>query len=137
MSLSMFKFISSPSLLPSLLFNSLLSLKMVHFSTALELVLSTASILVSASHMPTAAPNLKDAAVLNKRASCTFTDASAASRSKAYCATIVLDNTAVPSGTTLDLTDLTAGTYPYSRSTSPFTDCFMSREIWELLARQS
>ncbi|KAF8863628.1 endopolygalacturonase precursor [Acephala macrosclerotiorum] len=60
--------------------------------------------------MPTPAPDLANAAALHKRASCTFTAASAASKSKADCATIVLDGITVPSGTTLDLTDLTEGT---------------------------
>jgi polygalacturonase len=58
---------------------------------------------------PTAAPEFNPAS-LQKRASCTFSDASVASASKKDCATIVLDNIAVPSGTTLDLTDLTSGT---------------------------
>jgi len=84
---------------------------MVHFLTALGLALSSASLFVSATPVPTTAPDPKNAAVLGKRASCTFTAASAASASKASCATIVLDNIAVPSGVTLDLTDLTSGTH--------------------------
>jgi uncharacterized membrane protein len=74
-------------------------------------LLQAASILVSAVPMPTPAPDLalvKKA--LHKRASCTFTAASAASKSKADCATIVLSGITVPSGVTLDLTDLTDGT---------------------------
>jgi polygalacturonase len=84
---------------------------MVHFLTALGLALSSASLFVSATPVPTTAPDPKNAAVLGKRASCTFTAASAASASKASCATIVLDNIAVPSGVTLDLTDLTSDTH--------------------------
>ncbi|TVY47107.1 Endo-polygalacturonase [Lachnellula occidentalis] len=83
---------------------------MVRILKALGLGLSTASMLVAAAPMPTAAPELKNAVALQKRASCTFTDAAAASKSKASCATIVLDNIAVPSGTTLDMTKLTDGT---------------------------
>jgi galacturan 1,4-alpha-galacturonidase len=83
---------------------------MVQLLQALGLALSTASVLVSAIPMPTAAPDLANAAALHKRASCTFTAASAASKSKASCATIVLDGITVPSGTTLDLTGLTEGT---------------------------
>ncbi|KAH8811882.1 putative extracellular polygalacturonase [Xylogone sp. PMI_703] len=60
---------------------------------------------------PTAAPDLRNAETLQKRASCTFTAASAASKSKTSCATIVLDNIAVPSGVTLDLTGLNQGTH--------------------------
>ncbi|PSR97358.1 endopolygalacturonase PGb [Coniella lustricola] len=50
---------------------------------------------------------------LEKRAACTFagsTGYSAASASKADCATIVLSALAVPAGVTLDLTDLADGT---------------------------
>ncbi|TVY19508.1 Polygalacturonase 2 [Lachnellula arida] len=83
---------------------------MVQFLKALGLGLSTASILVAAVPMPTAAPDIKNAVALEKRASCTFTDAVAASKSKTSCATIVLDNIAVPSGTTLDMTGLSDGT---------------------------
>ncbi|KAI0417780.1 putative extracellular polygalacturonase [Xylaria grammica] len=60
----------------------------------------------------TAAPSLDNA--LQKRASCTFSGsggASSASKSQASCATIVLSNVAVPSGTTLDLSDLEDGTH--------------------------
>ncbi|PYH95718.1 polygalacturonase E precursor [Aspergillus ellipticus CBS 707.79] len=60
----------------------------------------------------TAAPSLED---FEKRAtSCTFSGsegASSASKSKTSCSTIVLSDVAVPSGTTLDLTDLNEGTY--------------------------
>jgi galacturan 1,4-alpha-galacturonidase len=81
---------------------------MAHSSKILGLMLSAAA-LAAAVPTPTAAPQLNPA-VLQKRASCTFTEASAASASKKDCATIVLDNIAVPSGTTLDLTGLTSGT---------------------------
>jgi polygalacturonase len=83
---------------------------MVQFVRALGLLLS-AGALVSAMPMPTAAPDLANAAGLHKRSSCTFTAASAASKSKTECATIVLDGITVPSGTTLDLTGLTSGTH--------------------------
>ncbi|PMD45209.1 glycoside hydrolase family 28 protein [Hyaloscypha variabilis F] len=73
--------------------------------------MAVASVLVSANPLPTPAPDLKNAAALQKRASCTFTAASAASASKKDCATIVLDGIAVPSGVTLDLTDLESGTH--------------------------
>lgn len=66
---------------------------------------------------PIAAPQVTAAPVagdLGKRATaCTFSgSAGAASASKAQrsCATIVLNNVAVPSGTTLDLSDLSDGT---------------------------
>lgn len=96
---------------------------MVQLLQAFGLVLSTASILVSASPMPvpTAAPDLTNAAALHKRTSCTFTAASAASKSKASCATIVLDGITVPSGTTLDLTGLTSGTSASIREPHLFT----------------
>lgn len=66
---------------------------------------------------PTAAPDLA------KRASCTFSGssgASAASKSKASCATIVLSSVAVPSGVTLDLTGLTSGTHVIFEGTTTF-----------------
>lgn len=56
--------------------------------------------------IPTAAAKLEDRAT-----TCTFTNAASASKSKASCATIVLSSIPVPSGTTLDLTDLTEGTH--------------------------
>lgn len=57
------------------------------------------------------APAVTPAAQLEDRAtSCTFTDAAAVSKSKTSCATITLNNIAVPSGTTLDLTKLNTGT---------------------------
>ncbi|PYI18221.1 polygalacturonase E precursor pgaE [Aspergillus japonicus CBS 114.51] len=60
----------------------------------------------------TAAPKVGD---LEKRATtCTFSGsngASSASKSKTSCSTIILSSVAVPSGTTLDLTDLNEGTH--------------------------
>lgn len=47
---------------------------------------------------------------LEERASCTFTTASAAKSGKSSCTNIILDNIAVPAGTTLDMTDLKSGT---------------------------
>ena len=84
---------------------------MIHFVQTLGLTLVVASVLVSANPLPTAAPDIKNAIALQKRASCTFTAASAASKSKTDCATIVLDSIAVPSGVTLDLTGLISGTH--------------------------
>jgi hypothetical protein len=114
--LSLSSFIALSSLLGIFLLSALgkpsfTTFIMVQLLQAFGLVLSTASILVSAVPMPTPAPDLalvKKA--LHKRASCTFTAASAASKSKADCATIVLSGITVPSGVTLDLTDLTDGT---------------------------
>ncbi|KAF4944838.1 hypothetical protein FSARC_14570 [Fusarium sarcochroum] len=48
---------------------------------------------------------------LETRASCTFTDAATAIKNKAGCATIILNNIAVPAGTTLDLTKLKDNTH--------------------------
>jgi len=53
------------------------------------------------------APVVTQAPDLAKRATCTFTNAASAIKSKAACATIILDNIFVPAGTTLDMTDLT------------------------------
>ncbi|RDW57451.1 hypothetical protein BP6252_13789 [Coleophoma cylindrospora] len=88
---------------------------MVHFTKTLGVALSSAAVLVAAKPMaapvPTAAPNLNDARALQKRASCTFTgsDASAASASAGSCSTVVISGMTVPSGTTLDLSDLADG----------------------------
>jgi polygalacturonase len=81
---------------------------MAQLAKILVLLLGAAA-LVLAVPTPTAAPELNPV-LLKKRSSCTFTAASAASASKTECSTIVLDNIAVPSGVTLDLTDLTEGT---------------------------
>ena len=77
----------------------------------------TAAVLLgisSVSASPLAAPEPTAAPDLNKRATCTFSGANgaaSASASKKSCATIVLSSIAVPSGVTLDLTDLTSGTH--------------------------
>lgn len=58
---------------------------------------------------PAAAPAPTPAATLDKRSSCTFSGsagAASASKSKASCATITISGVTVPSGDTLDLTDL-------------------------------
>ncbi|KAL4958919.1 glycoside hydrolase family 28 protein [Aspergillus stella-maris] len=58
-------------------------------------------------------PRVTAPATLDKRDSCTFTGedgAASASKSQASCATITLSDVAVPSGTTLDLSDLEDGT---------------------------
>lgn len=58
---------------------------------------------------PAAAPAPTPAATLDKRSSCTFSGsngAASASKSKASCATITISGVTVPSGETLDLTDL-------------------------------
>lgn len=91
------------------------SFTMLYLLSALALVASTL-----ANPLPTPAPA---ADVVAKRAgSCTFSGsngASSASKSQGSCATIVLSNVAVPSGTTLDLSKLNDGTtvrqyYPQS-----------------------
>jgi len=64
---------------------------------------------------PTAAPSLE-----NRATSCTFTNAASVSKSKKSCATIVLDNIPVPSGTTLDLTGLSSGTHVIFEGTTTF-----------------
>lgn len=88
---------------------------MVHFTKALGVALSSAAVLVSAKPVaapaPTPAASLKEARALHKRDSCTFTgsDADAASKSAGDCATVVISAMTVPSGTTLDLSDLSDG----------------------------
>lgn len=81
---------------------------MFHLSTVLGLLASAAVVAAApaAAPVPTAGPDL------NKRATtCTFTDAASASKSKTSCSTIILSAIAVPSGTTLDLTDLEDDTH--------------------------
>ncbi|KAL7941931.1 endopolygalacturonase [Trichoderma barbatum] len=83
--------------------------------TKLSLLLGAlaASICIQSHALPppptvTKAPNLEDRAT-----TCTFSGAngaSSASKSQKSCATIVLSNVAVPSGVTLDLSDLNDGT---------------------------
>ncbi|KUL85175.1 hypothetical protein ZTR_06246 [Talaromyces verruculosus] len=67
---------------------------------------------------PTTPPKLSERA-----SSCTFSGsegASSASKSKTSCSTIVLSDVAVPSGTTLDLTDLNDGTSVIFEGTTSF-----------------
>lgn len=93
---------------------------MVQISTLISLLAASVSLVAAAPAampMPTAAPDLA------KRATCTFSGssgASAASKSKASCATIVISSVVVPSGTTLDLTGLTSGTHVIFEGTTTF-----------------
>ncbi|KAK4897851.1 hypothetical protein LTR27_004623 [Elasticomyces elasticus] len=93
------------------------------YSVILSVALALCSTGVVAVPAPqvTAAPLAAD---LAKRAtSCTFSGAAgaaAASKSKASCVTIVLSSVAVPSGTTLDLTGLKAGTHVVFEGTTTF-----------------
>ena len=76
---------------------------------SLALLLGAVSL---AAALPAPDPMVTAAAKIEERATtCTFTDAASASKSKTSCATIVLSNIAVPSGTTLDMTKLTSGTH--------------------------
>lgn len=54
----------------------------------------------------------QDSGMIVDRASksCTFTTAAAVASGKSSCSTIILNNIAVPAGTTLDLTKLKSGT---------------------------
>lgn len=85
---------------------------------------SAAALALAATALAAPAPQVTQAASLDKRAgSCTFsgsTGAAAVSKSKASCATITLSNIAVPSGTTLDLTKLTKGTKVIFEGTTSF-----------------
>ncbi|KAK5713427.1 Polygalacturonase 1 [Elasticomyces elasticus] len=92
-----------------------------------SIILSVALALCSTGVVAVPAPQVTAAplaADLAKRAtSCTFSGsagAAAASKSKASCATIVLSSVAVPSGTTLDLTGLKAGTHVVFEGTTTF-----------------
>lgn len=72
------------------------------------LALCSSVALAAPAPAPTAAAKLE-----NRATTCTFSGsngAASASKSKTSCATIVLSNVAVPSGTTLDLTGLNEGT---------------------------
>lgn len=85
--------------------------KMVSFTTTAFTVLAAFAACTAASPVAVAAPAMTPAPdmKLAKRASCTFTGsagAASASKSQASCATIVLSGITVPSGTTLDLSDL-------------------------------
>ena len=94
-------------------------------AVSITALLFSAGALVAALPAPNAdaaaAPAPTPVAKLEDRAtSCTFTDAAAASKSKTSCATIVLSNVAVPSGTTLDLTKLNDGTTVIFEGTTSF-----------------
>lgn len=92
---------------------------MVRASILSTILASAGALLVAAA--PVAAPAPTAAAQLDKRAtSCTFTNAASASKSKKSCSTIVLSDIAVPSGTTLDMTDLTKGTTVIFEGTTSF-----------------
>lgn len=76
------------------------------------------SALVAGAAMAVAAPT---ATQNEKRASsCTFSSAASASAGKKSCSSIVLDNIAVPAGTTLDLTDLADNTVVTFEGTTTF-----------------
>lgn len=89
-------------------------------SFLLALAASTVSVLAS----PVPEPQITAAPDVEKRATtCTFSGsngASLASKSKTSCSTIVLSAVAVPSGTTLDLTDLNDGTHVIFEGTTTF-----------------
>jgi polygalacturonase len=91
-------------------------------AVSLLLALGAMAPLVTASPVLAAAPAPTPAATLEDRAStsCTFTDAAAASKSKASCATITLSGITVPSGTTLDMTGLKDGTHVVFAGTTTF-----------------
>lgn len=81
------------------------------FRSGLIAAALVASALASPAPLVTPAPRADQA--VRRGTSCTFSGsagAASASKSQAECATIVLSNVAVPSGTTLDLSDLTEGT---------------------------
>ena len=79
-------------------------------------LLAAACFATSALASPIAAPAITPAPepeLVKRATSCTFagsTGAASASKSQKSCATIVLSSVAVPSGTTLDLSDLADGT---------------------------
>lgn len=81
----------------------------MHF---LSIIALTASLAVPAAIAAPAAPAITpapEAAVVKRATSCTFSGsagAASASKSQTSCATIVLNNVAVPSGTTFDLSKL-------------------------------
>ena len=87
-----------------------------------SILLALVAELALAAPAPVPAPTF--AAELESRANtCTFSGssgASLASKSKSACATIVLSNVAVPSGKTLDLTDLNSGTTVIFEGTTTF-----------------
>src|SRR5690242_12344197 len=84
------------------------SLRKMHFLSVVALTASFAAS-VAAAPAPAITPAPQPDAVAKRATSCTFSGsagAAAASKSQASCATIVLNNVAVPSGTTLDLSKL-------------------------------
>jgi polygalacturonase len=87
-------------------------------------LLSFSILLALVAELALAAPAPTFAAKVENRANtCTFSGssgASLASISKTSCATIVLSNVAVPSGKTLDLTDLSSGTTVIFEGTTTF-----------------
>ncbi|ESZ91886.1 polygalacturonase 1 [Sclerotinia borealis F-4128] len=93
-------------------------------SSALSLFALAAAVSAMPAPMPTAAPNVNEAVALeNRGTACTFSGASGASlasKSKKSCATIVLNALSVPSGTTLDLTNLNSGTQVTFEGTTTF-----------------
>ncbi|KXL47581.1 glycoside hydrolase family 28 protein [Acidomyces richmondensis BFW] len=95
---------------------------MAPLSAILSVAIGAFSAAVVAS--PVAAPMVTPAADLNKRSTtCTFSGdngASSASKSKTSCSTIILSDVAVPSGVTLDLTDLNSGTHVIFEGTTSF-----------------
>lgn len=85
---------------------------------------------------PVAEPAITAAPSLEKRASCTFsgsTGAASASASQKSCATIVLSNVAVPSGVTLDLSNLNDGTHVRLRVC--FSFCINTDSLFSVLGR--
>lgn len=80
----------------------------MHIFSAIALTASLAASAVAAP-APAITPAPQPNAIAKRATSCTFSGsagAAAASKSQAACATIVLNNVAVPSGTTLDLSSL-------------------------------
>jgi polygalacturonase len=87
-------------------------------SILLALVAELALAAPAPAPVPTVAAKLE-----NRGATCTFSGsygASSASKSKKSCATIILSDVAVPSGTTLDLTGLNSGTSVIFEGTTTF-----------------
>lgn len=112
--------------------------KTIYFLAA-ALATSTSSVAVVASPLQAASPveergegplitAAPDPALAKRATSCTFSGssgASLASKSQKSCSTIVLSSVAVPSGTTLDLSDLPEDTTVSSREMNP-----SSRSSW-------
>lgn len=83
------------------------------FSKALVLALLSVGILAALAPAPEITPAAQLDKLDKRATTCTFSGsdgASSASESKTLCSTIILSALAVPSGTTLDLTDLNEGT---------------------------